>query len=353
MNNLAVPGVLASVLVAWSANAAKPTASDTAGFLAALSKADRGSVITLAPGHYRDVVIKKFVGQVTVRSFDPQRPAIFDSFDIRDSTGLTFEDLELDGSSFPIPAAGPMSAYPFRFSEMSNLVLRRLNVHGSPQGTLATDPSGPVILGGHDVLVEDSDFHNLHNGLGQFNIINLTVRRNQFHNLRDDGLRGGGSSNVLVEDNFCHDNHPDVDDPDHPDCIQFWTGRTTEAAHDIVIRDNRYERGSGQPVQGIFFSDELKIYHYQRLTISGNVMIGALWNAIMIGGATDPIIEGNVVCALGSQQSWLVVRGTDGAKISHNITPRIALVGAPNVKEDHNTISDHCPAWALARRGPP
>ena len=318
-------------------------ARSTSEVLKYLSGAKAGQVIRMKPGVYSHLVINGFHGDATLTSFDPGQPAVLTDLSINNSSGLTLTGLNLDNSSYPMNPVAPTNTLAFQVLNSQKITLSHLDVHGSPTGTLATDESGVLIRFSKYVTVEYSDFHNLHNGLEQADNKWLIVRANHFHHLRDDGLRGGGSSNVLVEGNHCDSNHPDGPaDTDHPDCIQFWTSNTKQSAHDIVIINNTYDRGDGFPTQGIHIRDEVGSLPFQRVTVKGNIVKGALYNGIEVFGAQDVTISGNQVCQLKGQQSWIVARHTDRVTVTNNSAPRIAYIVSSNVKDAANIIDGKC-----------
>jgi len=328
---------LAALATSSCGRAAGATANDTGGLLAALGRAKPGEVITLAPGSYTNV------GSATITSADPSHPAVLTDLTIADSSGLTLKNLELSAANTPIGQFGAEATIPFEVTRSKNVTLVALKVHGALDGTLATDVSGLIIRNSDQVTLADSDFSHLHNALNQFSNTNLTVRGNHFHGLRDDGVRGGGSSHVLIENNRCEDNHPDPSDDDHPDCIQFWTSGMTAVAHDITIRNNTYIRGKGRPTQGVFMRDETNHLPYEGVKIYGNVIEGAGYNGITVFGAINPDIEDNYVCPYHDQQSWLIVRQVKRAMLADNRASRYVLQDSSGVIQKNNKLIGECP----------
>src|SRR3546814_18636009 len=100
---------------------------------------------------------------------------------------------------------------------------------------------------------------------------------NSFHTMRSDGVRGGGTNDVVISNNYFTDFHPVG--ADHPDAIQLWTTNTTESARNISITGNVFERGDGDIIQGIFLRDQSggKL-PYQDVTISDNIVLGGMYN---------------------------------------------------------------------------
>ena len=333
--------VAAAVVMSGCTPASAGQVSTTEGLLAALSKAKPGEKILLAPGRYEGVKIRNFNGTATVASEDPAHPAVLRDLIVDGSSGLVLQDLEMSTADMPVDSAG-VGKMPFVVIHSHAIVLRRLNVHGSPDGTLATDISGVLVRLSDHVTVEDSEFSHLHNGLQHVDDDDIIFRNNHFHLLRDDGIRGGGSSNVLIENNRCDSNHPDKDDADHPDCIQFWTSNTTAPAHDITIRGNVYRRGSGHPVQGIFLRDETTKLPYENVVVTDNTIEGGLWNGIAVMGSHNPFIEGNRVCGYPDQESWLVLRDSDGGVVKNNRSEKLKYVNTFHYKDEHNGSARRC-----------
>lgn len=317
------------------------TVSTTAGLIAALKAAATGAVIGLMPGNYAPT-IKYFHGSATIMSALLTTPAKITSLDLQYSSGLTFSLIDFDASNFPPSGYGAPNTNAFKITASNHITLVNLNVHGSPLGTLQTDVSGFLIRDGSNIVVANSDFHNLHHGLGHLNLDGLIVRNNRFHNLRDDGVRGGGSSNVLIQSNSCYSNHPDGPmDTDHPDCIQFWTSNTTVIAHDITITGNNYNVGTGYPTQGIFVRDELGNLPLNRVTISNNTISGAGYNPISVSGATNVKVSGNNVCNSKISPEWIIIRNVSSILMLNNKSPLYEYINVNQLTESGNVLNQN------------
>jgi Ca2+-binding RTX toxin-like protein len=142
------------------------------------------------------------------------------------------------------------------------------------------------------------------------------IANNSFHDIRSDGVRGGGTSEIKVLNNTFTNFYPAVGD--HTDAIQFWTANTTVAARDIEIAGNVFFRGSGAPIQGIFLKDEGGKLPFQNVTISNNAVIGGLYNGIAVQGGTNVKITNNLVAGLSDQKSWIRVDDSDLVVVSGN-----------------------------------
>jgi Ca2+-binding RTX toxin-like protein len=278
--------------------------SNSTELLNTLRVAHSGDVILLASGNYANISIKNlnFTGDVTITSKDPAHAAVLSGLNISGSSGLNFSNLEV--------AVNPAFGNPLQVIASRDIHFDRLNVHGSLDGDPSNDTSAMLIRTSSDVSVTNSEFQQLANAVAHLDNNGLLISGNSFHDLRFDGVRGGGSSNVVISKNYFTDFYRSG--TDHPDAIQFWTTNTTTSAHDITVSDNVFFRGSGTAAQGIFLRDETNVLPYQHVTITGNLIIGGLYNGIMVDGAQDLKVTNNVVSGLPDMQSWIRLQDITG-----------------------------------------
>jgi len=272
--------------------------STTKDLLSAISSASSGDTISLASGSYAGVNISNvnFASNVTITSTDPSNPAVLTSLLVKNSSGLTFSDLEFS-------ELNPTKLFGFTVQGSSNIVLNNLDVHGIV-GLGAAEASSPLLIrSSTNVTVTNSDFHDSEFGINILNDTGLTISNNYFHDIRTDGIRGGGNSNVLISQNTFTDFHPAVGD--HADAIQFWTTATTTSASNITIDSNLFARGTGDPIQGIFMRDEVGNLPYHNVTITNNEILGGLYNGISILGVDSGSVTGNTVIGYSGQTSWI------------------------------------------------
>ena len=111
-----------------------------------------------------------------------------------------------------------------------------------------------MIRDSSDITVTNSEFTHARYAVSMLDNSGVTISGNYFHDLRTDGVRGGGNSNVVISDNFFTNFRPA--EGDHADAIQFWTTNTTTSAENIRITGNVIVRGEGGATQGIFMRDE-------------------------------------------------------------------------------------------------
>lgn len=284
------------------------TVSTTSALLTCLATARSGDTILLASGTYSGVLIQNLsLAGVTITSADLGNPAVLTDMTIRYCTGLNVNNLEMFVTK----------DMPFQVQNSSNITLDQLNVHGSLDGTSNDDFRGMMIRDSSNVTVSSSWFHELTDALSHNNAQYFTAIGNRFETIRDNGICGGGSSHVLVSDNvFLNFDHVGGV---HPDAIQFWTAYTTTNATDIVVTGNLVNRGTGTAIQGIWIKDDLGNMPYQNVTVTNNVVVGAMYNGIALVGVQNATVSSNTVIGEVDQNSWLGFTNVTGATISDNI----------------------------------
>jgi len=249
------------------------------------------------PGVYSGVNFRNVnLSGVTITSSDPANAATITSFNVRDSSGLTFTNINFTAQSRD--ETQTMFVYGSKDIHFDHVVV------SAPGGNVAETLAQPfTIRSSTNISVTNSEFHDLWSAIGLGTVTNLTIAGNYFHDIRMDGVRGGGLSNVNIVGNYFTDFYPGSGD--HADAIQIWTTNMTEVAHDIVVADNAFVRGDGGKVQGIFIRDTYDTLPFEAVTITGNLILGGNANGIALDGAKGGIISGNTVVGLDGDKSWI------------------------------------------------
>ncbi len=275
--------------------------SNAAELMNAVKKAAGGDTIKLASGSYGDITLSnfKFAGGLTITSLDVSAPAELTGLRMRGAEGLTFSNLVLTDKT-------PDVAYDFLIRESSDIHFDHVLIQGTETGELTAKPF--MIRDSSNVSVTNSEITNVRYGIAMLNSDGITLTNNYLHDIRTDGIRGGGNSNVTISGNLFTDFSPVAGD--HPDAIQFWTTGETASAKNIVITDNVILRGDGGAIQGIFMGDEAGL-PYQNVVIDGNVVIGGMYSGISVASAEQLQVTNNTVGSIGDQDSWIYVSGAD------------------------------------------
>jgi len=279
-----------------------------------LAAARPGETILLKAGVYEPILIAGVRAQrVTVASADPRKPAILTGLKVLNSSGLTFRDLE-----FQVPEG---RVYVFQVQRGSrDIRFDRLNIHGVLDGNTDADGGGLLIERSENISVTRSEFQELFFGIHHTGVTGLRISGNRFHDIRMDGIRGGGSSKVLISDNSFRDFHPlgMGGTGDHADAIQFWTTNSTRSASDITVTRNDFVRGTGRHIQGIFLNDEVGNLPYRQVTITGNLIAGGEWNGVYVAGGAEVTIKDNVIAGFTDMSSEIRLKNVDGVVVTGN-----------------------------------
>ena len=281
------------------------TVSTSDGLWSAVKAAQPGDTILLAPGAYTSVNLTGMnpSGMVTVTSLDPGHPAVIAGLSVMGSSNLSFNHLDLTPKS--------VGGYGVTVGNSSNIHLDHLDLHASAK----VDGNAVLIQNSKNVSVTNSDIHNLGTGISYVNSDTVLLSGNKLHNIQCDGMHGGGTSNITITGNTFTDFSPKAGD--HPDAIQFWTSGSTTSAHDITITNNIITRGAGSIFQGIFMGADPKLA-FHNVTITGNAIVGGMYNGIAFLNGDNVKIEDNLVQGYKDMTSWIFVGKTTNSVLDHN-----------------------------------
>lgn len=287
--------------------------STTAELQNAVKLAQAGDEIRLAPGRYDSVVLQGVAptGNVTITSADPYNPANFSGLIVTGANNLTFSNVKMT-----VPD-NSYTWYHFQVTNSSNIKIVN-SVFDGPGMTPVQATSGLIVRNSSNVTIDSSEFKNLVWGVQFFDNKGITVTNSLFHDIRQDGIRGGANSQVTYSYNFFTNFHPTADE--HADAIQFWTTNTTTAVSDITVLGNVVVRGAtGSPIQGIFMRDEVGTLPYSNVTIANNLIVGGAYNSITLDGGVFGKITGNTVIAFPDQEAWIrTLNTTTNVDVSGN-----------------------------------
>jgi parallel beta-helix repeat protein len=301
------------------------TVSSSDGLSAALRGAHAGDTILLAAGTYSPISLNNlhYDGVVTIQSADSAHQAVLTGLTLNGSSGLAFNSMAMT------TAAGTAVTV----MNSSSIAFSGLTVYGT---TGVDEGVGFLVRSSSGVSVTGSDFSRIGSGIGHIEDNGLTVSGNTFHNLKTDGVYGGGSSHVVVSDNSFTDFHPAPGD--HPDAIQFWGGSNGAHGSDITISDNVITRGDGDVIQGIFLESS------DNITITGNALTGTMYNGIALSTSSNAVVEDNFVQGFLDMGSRIITRGgSANVTVTHNTAEQVVNyqdhgTPNPNYVESDNTI---------------
>ncbi|MCT2398413.1 calcium-binding protein [Novosphingobium mangrovi (ex Huang et al. 2023)] len=306
--------------------------SSAAELNAALKQALGGDTIELAAGDYSSLTIKNkdFGSGITITSADPDNRAQIDGFKIIGSSGITFSNVD-----FTPPADA--KSHSLLTYQSSNIHFDGITVTG-PEGDAGYNLAAFMIRESSDVSVTNSEFSHLWHAVSILNNTGLTIADNYIHDIRTDGVRGGGNSDTVISNNYFTDFHPSA--TDHPDAIQLWANSMTQPSDNVTISDNVIYCPDGQSTQGIFIRDQAGDQYYTNVSITGNVVIGARGNGIAAEHIDGGTISGNIVAGLGDNTSWLRVGESWNVTVHDNTGTTITDASGGGADFYHNTVLD-------------
>lgn len=310
---LAMAG-LGGVVTLALARSSTVTVSSTDELASEIKGADSKDklVVRLAPGVYSQLVLQDVNSSagIVVESADPNNPAIVSGMAVRRSSGLTFRNILFTRTY------EPGQQHLVLIGGSSDILIENVELLGEGNPQLDKLLSGMMIRNCQDVQVVGSRFSRFNFALAFRDGKNISILRNELHDLRTDAIRGEGVHDLLVANNVIGNFSPM--EGDHPDGIQLWTNNQKEPTRGIVIRDNLVVRDGGGLIQGVFVSDTFGKLPFENLTISGNLAIGTWWNGIMVAGAADAVVKNNSVVPMQGQMSWIRLENVQDGEVSDN-----------------------------------
>jgi len=302
--------------------------ADGGSIQALIAQAKPGSTITLPPGDYPESGVKA----------NPSAPVTILG------PGAIIHGLQLDGSSNLIFRGEEFVVQPRTGLAIGttngsrNLAFDQVNIHRPAGGAEGT---GVFFRNSSNVSITNSDIHDVAVGIQHLNTDHVTIARNSIHDITGDGIHGAGTSFITIDGNRIFNLF--TQPGDHPDAIQFFTYGQTAGATDITITNNDIRQGKGGPVQGIFLGNESNL-PYSRVRITGNLVMGGMWNGIAVGIGIDPVVEDNYVQAHTDNWDdkhtqvmtpWIVLESTGGS-LKNNVSTAYLLDKAVGLAQAGN-----------------
>jgi hypothetical protein len=303
--------------------------TNAAAFSAALKTVHAGDSILLAAGTYGLDVANFNVAGVTVASASATSPATIQHLSVSGSSGLTFKNLNFS-------TVGWADWYPYRISHSSNIQFQNLNVFGSTKHDPTVDKMSFLVRSSSNVSITNSNFHDLAEGITHLDSTGLLFSGDTFSKIEIHGIQGAGSSNVTIKNNTFTDFWPL--NGDHPDAIIFWTDTAVPHTQNINISDNLITRGSGGAIQGIMLARSAGSGDFLNVSISNNVIVGTMWNGVIVDHINGGSISNNYVTGLSDMQSWIRVVNSAGVSLNANDAQNYILnVNNTNLKQTNST----------------
>ncbi len=331
--------------------------------LSTLAKATGGETILLAAGDYGELNLYdgaqsfvKFASEVTIKSADPEDPAVFSNMRLNGVENLSFDSVKFDYTAED-GAAGYYK--PFLVSQSSGIKITNCEFDGdNASGVSDVDDGfgtgyGLVVNTSSNIVVEDNEIHGFMRGAVFNSVTDLDVSGNDVYDLRSDGFDFSEVTNVLIEGNNIHDFRRSVESTDHPDMIQFFTAGTDTPSTNITITGNILNSGSGDYTQTIFMRNEevdngragTEMF-YKNITITNNIIYNAQTHGITVGETDGVVISNNTVLQnpdLGNAEPITIPKisvaaDSTNVTVTDNVVPRIDIEPQAGWTVDNNLV---------------
>lgn len=322
--------------------------SNQAQLTAALTKAKGGETFVLASGKYSvGLSGRTFAQGITIQSADSSKPAVLTGISLKNTTGVTFKDLEVSGSALAAGEKASTYGAVIKLEGSKNVTFDKVNVHGTLDGNSSNDRYGIYARGSSGIQVLNSNFEQLYRAAIFDRTTDIKVAGSKFTNLRSDGLDFAQVSNVLIDSNYFTNFSPAG--TDHPDAIQFWTNGTTQASSNITIKNNQILQGSASGMQGIFMRDEVGTLPYENVLIQNNLIyVTSYHNGIAIQGGKGVQVLDNTAVSPGGDNVQLQIRlqGVNGGVVKNNVGDILNTTGSTGLDVAKNIFFKDSPGSA-------
>lgn len=250
---------------------------------AAIKNARGGETFILQGGNYGLLRIRKaFSKPVTIRSASPRSPACFTDLRLKGAANVA-----LDGLFFDYRYAPGDKDFTNHFSiQESRRIAISNSVFDGGQRSGAGHGRGLWLRNSANIEINGSVFRKWWKALSADRIVNLTVRGNEFTDIRSDGMALGVMDGLIIEANHLHNFRGVKGNKDHRDMIQILRS-SNQRSTDIVIKDNIFDMGAGDYAQTIWMGGDGKdtsdpMLRHQNVLIENNVIYNAHTHGISV-----------------------------------------------------------------------
>lgn len=303
-----------------------------------------GDMVRLRQAHYGSLKIKgmRFDEQVLLMA-EPGQEASFDSIEIAQSSNVSLRGLKIT-SNGTLPPGSPLVHVD---KGSVDIVLDELLVQSTPNAERWTDEDWRksarhgITSFGRNIVIKNSLLRNVRHGITTAGD-NSQVLDNRIVNFSGDGIRGLGNDSTYSRNSIrnCYD----VDD-NHDDGFQSWSlGKDKKpgkgVVRNVVLRGNLIlnHTDPNQPfrcnLQGIGLFDGL----YENWIIEDNTVIVDHWHGITVMGARNVRVNHNTVIDRNPSSAiapWVTVtRHKDGTAPSGSVVRNNVMMRVFRKRQD-------------------
>ena len=251
------------------------TVESVTALKSALESANPGDTILLAPGDYGRLALSglSFSDTVTIRSADPEAPAVFDSVYFNETSHVTLDAVSV---LFTPTAETQKHHGAVELRSSDNITISNSYLEGgeSPVSGQIT-ARGVASYWSSDITLEGNEITQFGRGVMFIENPGVSLIDNHIHHVRTTPIGASQADDMLIEGNHLHSSQP-VNfggDGDHGDFIHLWTKPDQPGpSQNITIRDNYMSQGDGTAILGIYLDDNSNRIGYENVVIEGNVI---------------------------------------------------------------------------------
>lgn len=298
--------------------------SDTASLEKAVASARSGDQITLAPGTYGSLAIRKRVieGAPVTLSGKGARIA---SIVVENSEGWAFDGLEFGGAVQQRNRV--VLIQQSRRVAVRNSLITGIKVNNDPWDSSEV---GIGLRNARDVDILGNRFRDLAMAFVTGSSANVRFEGNSIAFIRE-GSNWVATKTLTIRCNRFSHFYPNWLRKEHPDAMQGWWNQDGNNEN-VLIEGNVMMLGGPRAVQGIFFAgarlptDDHEKGRLRNITIRDNIYYGSSLHGISLSGVENAVIERNTVLpSPHAQQPRPPARSEDGRR-SSAIVPRIRVL---------------------------
>ena len=317
--------------------------SSAAALSAALNGATGGETILLAAGDYGELRINGLnTSGITIRSADADNPAEFSNVVIYNASNITVREVLVDYAPPPTAAAWERAV---DIRNSSNIAFESVEIDGA----LATATGNGNVAGyatgigfaaqdSEDIRLVDSEVHTFDFGVRIFDVDGLEILGNEVHHTRRSPL-GFEGRDVVVDGNHLHSVQPHnwAADADHGDFIKLYSYDTARTAplDNIRITNNFIDQGDGFPIMGIFADPPWNGAQFRNVLIENNVIYNANFQGITLNEMDDVRVVNNTLLFTGGEEREIpgirVNQRNSDFVVENNITGFVEVNSTANI----------------------
>lgn len=277
---------------------------------------------------------------VTIRSANPNHPAVIERLALTHAENLTIENVHfhMDGDDTT------HSDVIVQLNNCRNVTIRNCTMTSDADGPPGTDAGhaeaaqGVIIRSSAGIVLEGNTLGKLSHGVTIKDSHDVQIVDNDIRALQCDGIRVAGVDGLLIAGNHLHDMIGSTHEYNHDDMIQIWGTGITVNNQNITIRENILDCGNGARYQMIFGHNEMFEANgltFSNILVEGNVIFGASAHAISLDDTDGTIVRHNTI--IHNADAHVIL--ADGSRVGTTQINTIRIGGTNAVIENNITQS--------------